>query len=79
MNKLKKRKIIPLALKVETQDDYDECYEMGFNFFQGYYFCEPNIITGCRFDSSHLVIMSTLTELRNPQISFNPQKYWDAI
>jgi EAL and modified HD-GYP domain-containing signal transduction protein len=33
-----------LAERVETQEQYDKAKEMGFDFFQGYYFCTPQIV-----------------------------------
>jgi EAL and modified HD-GYP domain-containing signal transduction protein len=35
-----------LAEKVETRDDLACCWELGFDYFQGYFLCEPDIVTG---------------------------------
>ena len=35
-----------LAEKVETGDDLTYCLELGFDYFQGYFLCEPDIVTG---------------------------------
>jgi EAL and modified HD-GYP domain-containing signal transduction protein len=32
-----------LAEKVETHDEFDAAREMGFELFQGYFFCKPEI------------------------------------
>ena len=44
-----------LAEKVETQEDYALCADLGCELFQGYFFCRPELLrdreiaaTGCR-------------------------------
>lgn len=55
--KIKKQKIKLLAEKVETYEEYEACKEAGFDFFQGYFFCKPEMIhsTGSNL-SSHLLV-----------------------
>ncbi|KKM25215.1 hypothetical protein LCGC14_1597270, partial [marine sediment metagenome] len=33
-----------LAEKVETKAEFELCFELGFEYFQGYFFCRPNIV-----------------------------------
>ncbi|MEN9864718.1 MAG: hypothetical protein RL748_308, partial [Pseudomonadota bacterium] len=35
-----------LAEKVETQQEFQTCLDLGFDFFQGYHFAKPQIISG---------------------------------
>lgn len=35
-----------LAEKVETHEQYRQALEMGYSYFQGYFFCEPEVLTG---------------------------------
>ncbi|HJV84312.1 MAG TPA: EAL domain-containing protein [Noviherbaspirillum sp.] len=37
-----------LAEKVETRDQYLRCIDLGFDYFQGYYFGMPDVLTGRR-------------------------------
>lgn len=60
-----------VAEQVATQSDYQRCKELGFDLFQGYFFCEPNIIKGQRTPSSRLAILHLLAELQNPDVSFD--------
>lgn len=56
--KIKAQKNIKLlAEKVETYEEYEACKEAGFDFFQGYFFCKPEMIhsTGANL-SSHLLV-----------------------
>ncbi|WP_446899005.1 EAL and HDOD domain-containing protein [Clostridium sp. LBM24168] len=38
-----------LAEKVETLKDFDEAVSLGYSYFQGYYFSEPQIIKGKKY------------------------------
>jgi c-di-GMP-related signal transduction protein len=41
-----------LAEKVETEEQFRRCLELGFDLFQGYYFAKPSIIEAKRLDDS---------------------------
>ncbi len=49
-----------LAEKVETLAEYNTCMALGFDFFQGYYFARPHILSGKKIAPSELVILSLL-------------------
>src|SRR5690606_8747626 len=49
-----------LAEKVESKDDYDFCAELGFDYFQGYFFAEPKVIRGQRLPNNRLAILKLL-------------------
>jgi len=49
-----------LAEKVETVDEFDACMELGFEYFQGYYFARPAILSGKKIAPSELVILNLL-------------------
>ncbi|AZP10716.1 EAL and HDOD domain-containing protein [Undibacterium parvum] len=46
-----------LAEKVETLDEFNFCMNLGFDYFQGYYFAKPLILTGKKLSPSQLAIM----------------------
>lgn len=58
-----------LAEKVESQDDYDFCAELGFDYFQGYFFAEPKVIRGQRLPNNRLAILKLLSRLQDPDIT----------
>ncbi len=58
-----------LAEKVETRDEYDFCKALGFEYFQGYYFCKPHIIAGTKVPTSRISIFRLLAKLRDPEVS----------
>jgi EAL and modified HD-GYP domain-containing signal transduction protein len=49
-----------LAEKVETQQEFRLCLELGFDYFQGYYFARPVILSGRKITPSELVILHLL-------------------
>jgi c-di-GMP phosphodiesterase len=53
-----------LAEKVETVDEFDACMALGFEFFQGYYFARPAILSGKKIAPSELVILNLLQLIR---------------
>ncbi|WP_338847590.1 EAL domain-containing protein [Massilia sp. W12] len=46
-----------LAEKVETQAEFERCLALGFEFFQGYYFARPVILSGKKIAPSELSIL----------------------
>ncbi|KRB79227.1 EAL and HDOD domain-containing protein [Noviherbaspirillum sp. Root189] len=54
-----------LAEKVETQEQFDTCLKLGFDFFQGYYFAKPVILTGKKLSPSQLAIMQLMGQLNS--------------
>jgi EAL and modified HD-GYP domain-containing signal transduction protein len=57
-----------LAEKVETQEEFKFCKELGFDYFQGYFFCKPEIIRGQRTPANRLTILQLLARLQDPEV-----------
>ncbi|MBJ7309034.1 EAL and HDOD domain-containing protein [Rugamonas sp. CCM 8940] len=49
-----------LAEKVETVEEFRQCMAMGFEYFQGYYFARPVILSGKKIAPSQLTILHLL-------------------
>ena len=49
-----------LAEKVETVEEFRLCMELGFEYFQGYYFARPVILSGRKITPSEMVILRLL-------------------
>ena len=62
-----KRKL--LAEKVETQEEFDRCKELGFDYYQGYFFSKPQIIKGKSLPANKMATMSLLAELQDNESS----------
>ena len=59
-----------LAEKVETQKDFSEALEMGYSYFQGYFFCKPLVIKGKDIPGSKLHYFQVLQEIHQRQMDF---------
>jgi c-di-GMP-related signal transduction protein len=58
-----------LAEKVETHDEFDAAREMGFELFQGYFFCKPEIIRGHEIQGSQLNLMMIMAQINSDTFS----------
>lgn len=63
VRKLKRYPIRLLAEKVETQEVYERCMALGFDYFQGYFFCKPNVISGHRTPANRMALLHLLAKL----------------
>ncbi|MDH5395326.1 MAG: HDOD domain-containing protein [Gammaproteobacteria bacterium] len=68
VSKLRQYDVRLLAEKVETQQEYELCKELGFDYFQGYFFCKPNIVKSQRAPANRLTIINLLSQLQNPDV-----------
>ena len=60
-----------LAEKVETQEDFTYYKTLGFDYFQGYFFCRPDVVKGQRSPTNRLVILELLAKLQSPETTFH--------
>ncbi|MBX2807376.1 MAG: EAL domain-containing protein [Cellvibrionaceae bacterium] len=67
---LKEKGIALLAEKVETYEVYERCCELGFEYFQGYFFSKPKIIAGRRMNNNEVTILNLLNEINCSTINF---------
>ncbi|HZW12485.1 MAG TPA: EAL domain-containing protein [Noviherbaspirillum sp.] len=51
-----------LAEKVESVGQYQQCLDLGFDYFQGYYFATPTILSGKKLSPSQLTIMQLMAQ-----------------
>lgn len=82
-----------LAEKVETQEEYEKLHKMGFDLFQGYFFCKPRVIEGRSLSSNRLSVLQLMAKLnqsnvevaevermirQDPSLSFKLLKYLNS-
>jgi EAL and modified HD-GYP domain-containing signal transduction protein len=63
---LKDRNIKLLAEKVETHEEFELCKRMGFDYFQGFYFCKPMVLSGQSIKPNRLAVLQVLAKLQDP-------------
>ncbi len=56
-----------LAEKVETPEEFDALSAMGVDYFQGYFFAKPKIISGRRMNANKLALLQLLAQVNDPE------------
>ena len=52
-----------LAEKIETQEDYELAFDMGFDYFQGYFFAKPTMIKQNDIDYNYGLVVAIYAEI----------------
>jgi EAL and modified HD-GYP domain-containing signal transduction protein len=60
-----------LAEKVETPEEFKRAKEMGFEYFQGYFFCKPELVKGKEIAGSQLVLLQIMAEVNKADFKFS--------
>ncbi|MDX8396868.1 MAG: HDOD domain-containing protein, partial [Mariprofundaceae bacterium] len=60
---LRKYPVKLLAEKVETYEDYERALALGFDYFQGYFFCKPEVVKGKTMADSKIAILRALQQV----------------
>ncbi len=85
VRQLRKYPVKLLAEKVETIEQFQICYDLGFDLFQGYFFARPIVLNRKKIDISGLALLKLLQQLttdasiekiemtfkENPGLSYN--------
>ena len=57
-----------LAEKVETPEEYDRCRELGFDLFQGWFFCKPQVMKGRELSPDRVGTLRLIARLQDPEL-----------
>ncbi|MBF0506701.1 MAG: HDOD domain-containing protein [Nitrospirae bacterium] len=58
-----------LAEKIETNEEFKVAFDMGFEYFQGYFFSKPEIIKGKELSGSALQLLNLIIEINKPTVN----------
>lgn len=89
-------KSLPLKIvaeKVETRQQFEACKQMGFHYFQGYYFAHPETLTAKVINPSYAAVLDLLNLVskdadnkavedgfkRDPALSFKLLRYINSV
>ena len=64
---VKNKKIEFLAEKVETKQEYLEAISYGYTYFQGYFFCKPEILTHKDIPANKMIYLRLIKELNSKE------------
>jgi c-di-GMP-related signal transduction protein len=59
-----------LAEKVETEEDFETACGLGYELFQGFFFCRPEMVSQKDIPASKLVYLQFLSELNRRELDF---------
>jgi len=90
---LRRFPVMLLAERVETAGQFQDCLELGFNLFQGYFFARPVVLNRKGLEPSHVIILRLLSCLRDeaeldeiqeifrtaPELSYNLLKLVNSV
>jgi c-di-GMP-related signal transduction protein len=56
--------LLLLAEKVETEDEFRHCKQLGYQYFQGYYFSRPEVMKGKRLSPGQMALIRVMAILQ---------------
>jgi c-di-GMP-related signal transduction protein len=65
-----KGKLALLAEKVETENELTEARDLGYSFFQGYFFCKPSMIQTREIPSDKLLFLELLSAVATAELDY---------
>jgi EAL and modified HD-GYP domain-containing signal transduction protein len=68
---LKKYPCSLLAEKIETYEEFQQAKDMGFSYFQGYFFSRPEILKNKEISSSQLIMIKIICEINKTEFDIN--------
>ncbi|MDY7039213.1 MAG: HDOD domain-containing protein, partial [Thermodesulfobacteriota bacterium] len=71
VKKLTKYNVSLLAEKVETHEEFNRAVEMGFKYFQGYFFSKPEIMKGKEISTPHINLLELMAEANREDFKFS--------
>lgn len=71
LHKLSGHPIEFLAEKVETNEEFQLASDMGFEYFQGYFFGKPHIIKGKDITPSRMTLLQIMSEINKEDFSYS--------
>jgi EAL and modified HD-GYP domain-containing signal transduction protein len=60
-----------LAEKVETYEDFNDGLAAGYEYFQGYFFCRPEVVAGKDISAVKANLVRLIQEVNRPEVDFD--------
>lgn len=70
VKKLSHNDVSLLAEKVETHEEFQKALEMGFVYFQGYFFSKPQVLKGKDIPTFKITLMQIMAEINRENFRF---------
>jgi EAL and modified HD-GYP domain-containing signal transduction protein len=65
------KNVMLLAEKVETHEDFDQAFDLGYTYFQGYFFCKPEVCEFTDVPAYKQNYLRFIQEVNAPQLDFD--------
>lgn len=65
---LRRFRVELVAEKVETRDEFLRCFELGFDAFQGYFFCKPEAVKGKVMAPNRIALLELIARVQDPDV-----------
>lgn len=66
----RQRGLLTLAERVETNEEFEWAHDVGYDFFQGYFFAKPVIVRGRKIPATKVHCMRLLQEAQREELDF---------
>jgi EAL and modified HD-GYP domain-containing signal transduction protein len=70
VSQLQDSRVRLLAEKVESREVFEMCKQLGFYYFQGYFFFRPDIIRGRQIPANRIALLELMGKIQDPHIPF---------
>jgi c-di-GMP-related signal transduction protein len=67
---LRRRRVKLLAEKVETSEQFKKAASWGYQYFQGFFFCEPQVLSGRDIPAFKATYLQLLQAVHRPELDF---------
>lgn len=60
-----------VAEKVETREEFERASQLGYRYFQGYFFARPRVLRAARVPASNINSLRLIRQAQQPELDFN--------
>jgi len=68
---IKPFKVKILAEKIESVEEFNNCKDLGFDLFQGFFFSKPSIVQGRKLPANHISMIQIVALIQNPSVTLH--------
>ncbi|MFN2337829.1 MAG: EAL and HDOD domain-containing protein, partial [Gammaproteobacteria bacterium] len=66
VEQLRQHQVKLLAEKIETEEEFEYCKGLGFDYFQGYFLSRPSVVQGSQLPPNRLAVLQLLAKVQDP-------------
>jgi EAL and modified HD-GYP domain-containing signal transduction protein len=71
IQRLQSRGIRVLAEKVETNEEFELLADLGCDYFQGYFFAKPKVVSGKQLTPNKVALLELMSKINDPDIDID--------